>query len=150
MGTNADAAVAKIEEILARHFQDRASRLRRGMAVTAALIAGCVALGWFVVAAGIGLVLVFGFGWQLLTFRTKDRGAKALRTQRAEIVWAYYQQPSGIVLGLQSGERVLLNNAVFAVIDELAPVLGHATLGYTPELADQFAARPESLRRSAA
>jgi hypothetical protein len=145
-----DVAASKLEEILAQHFRDRGKRLRVGTAVTAALIAGSVALGWYVVAAGIGLVLVFGFGWQLLTFQTKDKGAQVLRKQRGEIVWAYYQRPSGIVLALGSGQRVLLNNAEFAVIDQLAPLLPHATLGYTPELAAQFAARPESLRRSAA
>jgi hypothetical protein len=143
-----------LDEVLAKYVSRRTSRLRRGLVVGAVGVAlgaglfywGSTALG-AIVGGVAGLILIFA-AIGLLT-AADDAGAKLLREQRGDIVWAYYLQNHGIVFGLRSGGGALLANAEEWMLNELRPLLGHATLGFTPELERRFAQNPASLARMA-
>ena len=141
-----------VEKLVMEYLARRRARLTRGILISAALFAGGIAIGfadktWGVLVAALAGVLLAALIWQRST-ATKDRGAEILRTRRDEIVWAYYLVNHGLVFGLRSGEKALLGNAEPWLLEQLAPVLGHATLGFTPEHATTFGADPSRLARS--
>ena len=151
----------RMKKVVASYQAWRRRRTHKGLLITGLLLAGGIALFLKVDRTWGGLsAAIFGLFFVLLVFQrlgdSKHPALDVLLTRPEEVVWLYFRAGNnrnlgfGVVLGLRGGELLQIEHSYEWLLDQLVPLLPHAKVGFTPELAEAFKSDPASVERLAA
>lgn len=151
----------RMKQVVANYMAWRRGRTHKGLLISGLLLAGGIALFLKVDRTWGGLsAAIFGLMFVALVFQrmgaSKDPALNVLLARPEDVVWLYYRTGNnrnigyGVVLGLRGGDLVQIEHSPESLLDQLVPLLPHAKVGFTPELAEAFKREPTSVERLAA